>query len=71
MMPGYPYQQGFAVYPGQGAGQPGMPPSAMSYPNIAPTAPTYGHPSFPNVTQQQPWCKYSASNIVCGKKLYK
>ncbi|CAK1544117.1 unnamed protein product [Leptosia nina] len=53
----YPYQPGFAVYPGQGAGQPqaNMPPSAMSYPNVAPTAPSFGYAPFPNVTQQQPW----------------
>ncbi|CAH3984028.1 uncharacterized protein LOC123714219 [Pieris brassicae] len=55
MMPGYPYQPGFAVYPGQGVGQQGLPPSAMSYPNVAPTAPAFGYPGFPNVTPQQPW----------------
>ncbi|CAG4945128.1 uncharacterized protein LOC123694860 [Colias croceus] len=46
----YPYQPGFAMYPGQ---QAGMPPTAMSYPNITPTptAPLYG---FPNNTPQQP-----------------
>ncbi|VVD00391.1 calcium-binding protein P-like [Leptidea sinapis] len=50
----YPYQPGFAVYPGQVPGQAGsVPPSAMSYPNIQPTAPMYGYPGAPSVTPQQ------------------
>lgn len=50
----YAYQPGFAYpYQPNQPGQPGMPPSAMSYPGMpttAPSAPAYGYPGMPNVT---------------------